>query len=61
MSVKVNEAFHVLVVDDEKNYRELLCQALINMGCEVAGAPGGKEALQEMFKKAFKEVEQNDK
>jgi CheY-like chemotaxis protein len=53
MSVRVNEAFRVLVVDDEEDYRELLCQALINMGCEVAGAAGGKEALQEMVKKPF--------
>ena len=43
----------VLVVDDEKNCRELLSQVLTEMGCDVILAPSGHEALQEVGKNCF--------
>jgi PAS domain S-box-containing protein len=36
----------VLVVDDNEDIRELICETLLTWGCEVAEASDGKKALQ---------------
>ena len=38
----------VLVVDDEKNIRQTLAQALVPMGLHVETAVNGEEALQKV-------------
>jgi NtrC-family two-component system response regulator AlgB len=43
----------VLVVDDEKNIRATLSVCLTAMGCEVAEASSGSEALRAISRKAF--------
>ncbi len=44
------EAFHILVVDDEEDIREVLCELIETEGYRVTGAPGGLEALEVLEK-----------
>lgn len=43
----------ILVVDDEKNIRETLCQALETLPVEVKAASSGKEALEMLQEESF--------
>lgn len=41
-------AHHVLVVDDDQNIRETVCEILDLEGCAVAAASNGREALDQV-------------
>jgi NtrC-family two-component system response regulator AlgB len=43
----------ILIVDDEKNIRSTLALCLLGMGCEVAEAASGEEALRALAHKPF--------
>lgn len=49
----MNKGKPILIVDDEKNIRLTLFQALENMGVEIETAVNGEEALAKLTKKSF--------
>ena len=47
------ETFHVLVVDDEEDVRDILCEFIRHDGYRVTGASSGPEALGALGKERF--------